>query len=278
MTDPVAAPAPPTDPNPAPAPAPAPSDDGGEPAAPAEPSASPAGEPGSEPAAPAAAAVPPAAPPATKTPWFKQRIDSLTVQVHKTRDELDAAKQENAMLRAGQPQPAGAAPQPAAPSALPLPTDPQQLQHLVQQEAANLVAQQQFTQRCNDVFDKGIKDVPGFKEAVDNFQMVIVGGLAKAPAFVEAVTLLPDGHKVLAHLGQNLEEAQRVMSLPPVHQAMELTRLSNRLAAAPTITRAPAPLTPVQPGAQPIAGPDDQGNFNDQESFRKYKERTFKKR
>jgi len=60
-------------------------------------------------------------------------------------------------------------------------------------------------------------------------------------------TEMENGSEVLYYLGKNGAEAQRITTLSPVQQVMELTKISDKLASpqAPEPTKAPAPVTPV---------------------------------
>ena len=148
---------------------------------------------------------------------------------------------------------------------------------LVNERASQLLKQREFNQRCNDVYNAGKTEIGAdFQKAIDNFN--VFGGLGKYPALVDAVTLLPEGHKVLAHLGGNLDEAGRILALPPIQQAIELTKISAQVRSSP-VSHAPAPIVPLGGGSpNPDARPDDNGEFKTQEDFKAWRAKQFKKR
>jgi len=118
-------------------------------------------------------------------------------------------------------------------------------------------AQRDFNQACNRVFEAGSRDYPDFREAVSALQAV---GYGNRPDALGAIAAMPEGHHVYRALAQDLDNAARILALPPMHMAVELARMAHQRdaahtpgngtappAAAPTasITRAPAPLRPV---------------------------------
>ena len=52
-------------------------------------------------------------------------------------------------------------------------------------------------------------------------------------------------HRSLYELGKNLDEAARIMALPPVRQAVELTKISGKLTAPKAPTKATPPIKPL---------------------------------
>lgn len=120
----------------------------------------------------------------------------------------------------------------------------------VRAEAARLVAQEKFDAACNTVFDAGKAEFPDWDASLRTFQML--GGAPQE--FLEAVTSMDAGHKVLHHLGQNPEEAERLLSLPPLRMALELARLESTVGQAKPapVSQAPAPITPVGGHSAPV--------------------------
>lgn len=143
------------------------------------------------------------------------------------------------------------------------------------------VAQREFVRQCNTVYEKGKKEIQNFAEGMQGFN--VFGGLQKFPQFLQAAVGLENAHKVLHHLGTNLDEAERVLSLPQVQQAVELAKLDlqmKNVAAAPPVSQAPRPAAPIAPSgaADVVPTPDEDGDFQSQEDFRKFRAKTFKKR
>lgn len=249
-------------------------------AAPVAPAAATAPAPATEPVVAAAPAAAPAVAPAPESPeevkakGFQKRIDAKTREVWEERRQRQALEQELATLRAAPPTAAAAPapPVPAAPAATPVNIDA-----LVNERATVLEREKTFAAKCNDIYAAGKKDVPDFDAAIQSFN--VFGGLGAHRQMLEAVTALPEGHLILAHLGSNLDEAGRILSLPPVQQAIELTKLSGQMKSGPLVSGAPAPVTPVGGGSPaPEVRPDDKGDFKSQEDYKAWRAKQFKKR
>jgi len=158
-------------------------------------------------------------------PWFQARIDELTKEKHDERRAREALEAKLRQMEALTPED-----KPAVADA----------QDAIRREAEALVQKQQFDQRCNDVYSSGAKDFPDFDEKLGQFRHL--GGLP--PQFLEAVTQLPDAHKVLHALGSDLDHAAHIMSLPPIPQAVALAKLSASPAPRP-VSSAPPPIKPI---------------------------------
>jgi hypothetical protein len=202
--------------------------------------------------APAKEAAPAAAPevtqeaapePAKAKPWFQTRIDELTRLRHEEKRRADALE---AQLRQATPE--------QTPAQAAVPT-PDALAQAVQTEAQRLVAEQTFNQQCNEVYSKGVAEFPDFQQSVQAFQNL--GGMP--PAFVEAALETGAAEKVIHALGKNLDEASRILALPPAKMAVALTRFADKLVAPPKPSAAPPP--PKNPlsgtsNASPESDPD----------------------
>ena len=180
--------------------------------------------------------------PKPKTDWAQRRIDQLTREKHEERRQREALAAELAQFRQPTEQQPGQ--QPA-----------QDIDQLVEQRAAAKIADQNFNQACNRVFQEGVKADPNFEANLRMLQSV--GEIGRD--FLEVITDMDDGHKVLNHLGANPDEADRILSLPPLKQARELAKLEATLskpAPPPPVSNAPAPIAPVGSKAAP-AEPDE---------------------
>jgi hypothetical protein len=167
---------------------------------------------------------------------------------------------------------------------------PAEIETLVAQEAAR----RDFTRQCNEAFASG-------KAAHADFEKVIADLNALSPVFdprlqrpvmpqslVEAALATGSAHEVLYALGKDNALADRVLSLSPLQQAAELTRLSLKLAdasseaasgdtgagdtagaAAPVqVSRAPAPVRPKVTGSgstAPVWDPAATDKFSTEE-------------
>jgi hypothetical protein len=170
--------------------------------------------------------------PKPKTDWAQRRIDQLTREKHEERRQREALAAELAQFRQPTEQPQGQPP--AAPD----------IDQLVERRAAQKIADQNFNDACNRVFDAGVKADPNFAANVQTLKSV--GDISRE--FLEVITDMDDGYKVLNHLGANPDEADRILSLPPLKQARELAKLEASLGKAappPPVSKAPAPIAPV---------------------------------
>ncbi|VVE31533.1 hypothetical protein PEP31012_03704 [Pandoraea eparura] len=189
-------------------------------------------EPGTE---QTAAAVEPTAQEKPKNDWVQRRIDQLTREKHEEKRQREALE---AQLRQYQ-QPATDQSSAANPPV-----------QDVYKAAEQLVKQREFDSACNKVFEAGKTEFPDWDSSLKTFGML--GGAS--PEFLEAITSMDAGHKVLHHLGQNPEDAERLLSLPPLRMALELARLESTVKqtkAAP-VSNAPAPITPVGGKSAPV--------------------------
>ncbi|HQT76818.1 MAG TPA: hypothetical protein PLD10_07170 [Rhodopila sp.] len=180
---------------------------------------------------PATEAVKPEEPEKPKqTPWFQKRIDELTREKWEARREAEAARSLAEALKTANPD-------------TPTPQDPQLFERMVAERAQKLVEAQRFDESCNTTYQRGKEKFPDFDESVSGY--TLLGGLQDKRDFLEAVTALPNGEAIFYHLGKNLDEASRVLALPPIRMAVELTRLGDKLKAAPAVSKAPAPVKPI---------------------------------
>lgn len=168
-----------------------------------------------------------------KEPWFQKRIGELTREKYEAKRAADDARREAEQLRQsiarGQQ---GDVQHPAS-----------DVQTLARQEAERIVAEQRLTESTDKVWATGTKEFPDFGQSVSNLQMV---GMDRA--FIELALTTDAPHKVLQHLGSDLDEAARILALPPVQQARELTKLEMKLSQPPApkpVSRAPAPIKPI---------------------------------
>ena len=196
-----------------------------------------------------------------RTPWFQTRIDELTRARHEERRRADEAEQQALQYRQRISQ---FEQQGYQPEQQPQHQQPQaDIRTLAQQEAARMVADQRFNEQCNRIYTDGKAAFPDFDQAVANLQM-----LGANRDFLELATSSDAGAKMLHHLGTDLDETARLMSLPPVQMARELTRLEFKLsqpAAPKPVSKAPAPITPLGSSASNDVG--DPARMSDAEWF-----------
>ena len=162
---------------------------------------------------------------------------------------------------------------------------PQELQQLVSEEASR----QNFNERCNTAAVDG-------RAAHSDFDKVVLGDLTSISpvvgtngkpllpqTLIEAALETGQASEVLYALGQDVNEASRIMSLRPVAQAVELAKFAQKLQAAAepelddegkpilqNVSRAPAPIKPrvKQANVRPTWKPEDTENFSTEEWIR----------
>jgi hypothetical protein len=170
-----------------------------------------------------------------KNDWVQRRIDQLTREKHEA-----LRRAADAEARASQGQQSTGEQQ----------TDRRMTPDEIRAEAKKLIQQEKFDDACNKVFDAGKTEFPDWDSSLRTFQML--GGAS--PEFLEAVTAMDAGHKVLHHLGQNPETAERLLSLPPLRMALELARLESTVGQAKPkpVSNAPAPINPIGGRSAPV--------------------------
>lgn len=118
----------------------------------------------------------------------------------------------------------------------------------VEVEAARRTTLAQFNSDCERVAAQGRKDFPDFESRVGALAQLVdqadprsVAGYAD---FISAAIETGEGAKVIHGLGADLNEAERILALPPIKMAIELAKLAAK-ADAPDLSRVPKPPTPV---------------------------------
>jgi hypothetical protein len=158
-------------------------------------------------------------------PWFQERIDQLTREKHDERRNREALEARLSALEADP-----AAPKPVA-----------DVDALAAKKAEQIVQQRQFDDKCNEVYNTGKQEFSDFDETIANFSML--GGIP-VPV-LEAVNQLPDSHKILYSLGQNMDEATRILNLAPVPMALALAKLSMSPVKTKPVSNAPPPIRTI---------------------------------
>lgn len=92
------------------------------------------------------------------------------------------------------------------------------------------------------VWNDGLKEFPDFAESISTLRNSFGERFDNvAPMIIEALEK-HNPHRVLHHLGENLDEAARILSLSPAKQLVELTRLESSLGKQEKpISKVPAP-------------------------------------
>jgi hypothetical protein len=244
--------APPDEPKPAPA-APEPR------TAPPEPRAAP--EP---PAEPKAAQEPPEAPEGDAEPEAETKeTDDATESARKLQARVTRLNREKweakrdaaaAQARLDELQRAYQAAQPPQPGA-----PPADAVELAKQQLRAEQAMREFNEACNRTAAAGRTEFgsTAFDEAIGALNAV---GAGQRPDFLEAVTQIPDGHRLYPLLAADLDNAGRILALPPLRMAVELAKLAlvaptpaaeaNGAAPSPSelppVSQAPPPIRPIR--------------------------------
>ncbi len=180
-----------------------------------------------------------------RTPWYQDRINELTRRAKAAEEKLATVKTATAE-------------DPEAPAA---PFKPEQFEQLIDQRAHALVAQREFEKRSKSWIEAGNKEFgPGeFMEKCNEVAALGAGDSAEFMSLITDADIIPDGHKIIAALADNPEEAQRILSLDPVRMAAALAKFSTT-AKAPEkkISQAPAPIKPIGGTAKASAPSDDE--------------------
>jgi hypothetical protein len=115
----------------------------------------------------------------------------------------------------------------------------------INKKAEQLVEIRLFNQKCDDIAAKGKQEFPEFNTALANLNAVGALGTDVRPDFLQTVAEIPDAHKVLHYLGNNMNEAARIAALPKVKMAIELAEIRSNISKPKQISQAPAPIKPV---------------------------------
>jgi hypothetical protein len=155
-----------------------------------------------------------------------KRIAKLTYEKNEALREAKAAREMLAANLGGNKPPAA--------------EQPQDFDRRVNQTAAQMRADEAFTDACNQTFAKGMEEFPDFKASVQAYDLI--GGLQDKREFISAINALPNGHAVYHHLGKNLDAASDILDMDPVQMAIKLAQLSGSLAKPKkAVSNAPAP-------------------------------------
>lgn len=82
----------------------------------------------------------------------------------------------------------------------------------------------------------------------DRCNAVAALGVKKRPDFMPVITDIENGHRVIAHLAEDSDLAEKILAMPPHRMAIELQKLADKpLKEAPKrdVSKAPAPIKTV---------------------------------
>lgn len=212
---------------------------------------------------PVVAAIEPKAEEAPKPKPGKSLIDRVG---QLTREKAELKRQLEAVTK-----PAPVEPVEGADTGVPKNLSPEELDRYIDERASIKAAQATYNARANSLVAAGDKEF-GRDDFTAKSNILWSLGVSEKPEFMQIVTdpdLMPDGHKVIAHLADNHDDALRILSLPPLQMAAALTKLGDKISAAPqtpqrTISNAPRPITPVDGTAR---GNDEPADTDDMATF-----------
>jgi hypothetical protein len=202
-------------------------------------------------------------PPAAAMPdWMQKRINELTAKRHeaervaKMKEDLyTTEKNKNAALLeqiANKGTTEGINTKPVI--------SEEEINRIANERAIQIAQAAAFNKACDNIADAGKNEFKNWDESLKNLSLVGAIGQDVSPEFLETAIELKEPHKILHYLGQNLEEAEKIAKLPPKKMAMEMARVEAILnapvaVAAPAISNAPPPVTPVG-GSAKVANKD----------------------
>jgi hypothetical protein len=174
----------------------------------------------------------------------QRRIDRLTAERYRLRAENEALKRATGQVQQNQ-----------APEAKPL------SEADVRRQARELVEEERFVEKCNDIAKLGDKEFKGeFAKSMQKLAETtgpLFNEKGKPEPLMQAVLTTDKPHQVLHYLGNNPEVAEDLAEMTPLQQARKLAILEQELTSktAKQTSSAPKPLTPAK-GAVASAGPD----------------------
>ena len=221
--------------------------------------------PGSDASPPTAGAdgAPPTSAPAAQPDRAQQRMNQLVAERWAERRRAEEAENRNRLLQeqlnqtreALTPPAVDANGQPITPAATP-PQRREATQDL-QAMAQQIANQNEFNRQVQEEVLRGRDPARGghadFDQVAANLQRF--GELPRT--FVEAALATGKGAEVMYHLGGDIAEADRILSMPPIQQAVALATLAGTIkpVVAKTVTSAPNPVTPRVGGGQTSTTP-----------------------
>lgn len=196
---------------------------------------------------PAPAPTPAPEPPANP-PWHIRRIGELTAQKNAAAERAAAVEAraaaleaEIATLRAGQQPAAPATPQPGQPHPV---AQPRLTEADIEQRARAIAAENQHNNDANTSYNAGKAKYQDFDAKLQSLSAL--GGLSQDQ--LQAALATGAAHDVLYTLAGNLDEAARILSLPPLQTAVEMAKIAAKQPAVARASAAPPPVTPIGSG------------------------------
>lgn len=185
---------------------------------------------------PQASGAPSAPSPTRQQDWRDRRIAKLTAQLKQLRESG-----------------AGGATDPG-PAAAPGTFTRDDVERLANERAQALASQQIFNERCNQTAQEGRRQfgTQEFNAAIsalqETFDAQDQAQQAAYFAMLDAAMETGEGPKILFELGQDQNEASRIMGLSPAKMGLELAKRLSHQPIVPNVSGAPKPIAPVRGG------------------------------
>jgi hypothetical protein len=136
----------------------------------------------------------------------------------------------------------------------------EQIDRMINERAQLVASQTAFNTRCNDAAARGASKYPDWQTRLSGLTQLIDmtdnKSLQQYNLFLEAALETGDAEGIIHRLGSDLNEAARVLAMPPVKMAIEVGKMGETKGKDPS--RAPKPIKPVGT-TSPVTGsrPDD---------------------
>jgi hypothetical protein len=121
-----------------------------------------------------------------------------------------------------------------------------ELERRIEERAAAKAIEKQFTELCNTVYDKGVKELG--KSEMDD----VVKGLSDhtgtviPPVLIEAAADAGDAHRVLKYLYDNPDQYDELLNMPIHRMGTKVARIAAKLEAQTRqVSKAPPPIKPI---------------------------------
>ncbi len=183
------------------------------------------------------------------TPWWDKRIAVLTAKKASTEQLLAEANARLAALE-------GRTPEPQQPNGE---MTEAEFNRRVEERAAQKAAQNAHATRLQLMIETGNKEFTPAEFTAKSNTLAGLGATENA-AFMAELTDSENGHKIVAYLGDHPEEAERMLALPANRIAREMAKMDMKVGQAPAakpVSRAPAPVNPVNGGGRLEASLED---------------------
>ncbi len=133
--------------------------------------------------------------------------------------------------------------------ALPALTPSDEQERLINERATVIAAQAAFNREAQKVLEAGKKEFPDFELSIANFKEI--NGITNE--IIEAAMESGPAHQILHYLSNNLDEAERLKTLPSYKMGAAIERIAATL-HKPEVKVAPKTQSKAPPPIKPIAG------------------------